>query len=165
MSEKITPEVVEAFFFEAMMHGYATEVEPFLNIPLPGWKTISYENESLQLVDMWHTTPNSDYSSGVITIFRKDMPIWVMHFGGWYKKSAIQFLKNALMHSFENRKFTGGRGPFSLESEGLTYKNIVILNSFVEFYGHEKITSETDGFLGTHWYRGMWLADPTLAIG
>ena len=102
---------------------------------------------------------NSDISAGTKTIWVKDQPVWIMHYGGWYKKEAIPFLKSCLQRAYvEERRFYGGRGPYFVHDKKFAYVNKIERNDFADFAGEERIfyyVSEQP--LGYHWYRGMSL--------
>jgi hypothetical protein len=154
---RITPEEAEAFFFMAVKSGYAFGAETKRIIPLPGWKMVEHVEGDLRMVDMWHKTPGSDHSTGVAMIYWKDIPVWVMHFGGWYKPEAMPVLKEALRWCYERRKFIGGRGPENYYGSDMVYENRPVANSFTDFNGVEIIKDYGDKILGSHWYHGSWL--------
>ena len=156
---------LQAFFFEAMQKGYASSAprKPFPG--LPGSKCITYERErhELKLADIWFAKPSSDSSHGVTLIWVADSLVWAMHYGGWYNRLAIPFLKRALARNYEQSIFEGGRGPTSLEGEDhtLQYLNTVEKKGFVSFRGHDRIivTSVATDFVagevfGEHHYFG-----------
>lgn len=161
------PTVAEimAFFFRAMVNGYADPNRKKTGIPqLPGYKLVYFDEGKFVLVDMWHTTPGSKISSGTTTIWYNGIVVWVMHYGGWYEESVIPFLKRALMRNYEQAFFLGGRGPDRLEGEdhALAYFNKVEKSGFADFKGQEEIISmsQRSGFplgqkLGQHDYFGM----------
>lgn len=158
---------IESFFFEAMKSGWA---QPVPKIPLPepfsGGKAIPYRreiNDGLYLLDYYFVAPDSKSSYGTTVIWIEQRPAWVMHYGGWYEKGVISFLKRALARNYNEDRFMGGRGPEGLEGEDhtLQYLNRVEQNDFSNFRGHEWIeaTSPHSGFapgtkLGEHHYFG-----------
>jgi hypothetical protein len=153
----VIPEEAEAYFFKAMRTGYVVGSKTLNNFPFPGWKTVRHKDGSFSLTDTWISTPYSNRSSGVTTIYYKDVPIWVMHYGGWYEKEADYVLRAALKWSYEQGEFTGGRGPEEFETSYMRYTNVLARNRFVNFEGIEKIVGKGTGTLyGTHWYRGEW---------
>jgi hypothetical protein len=156
--------VFEAFFLETMAHGYAAGKEPQRDTPLPGWKTLDLLHPTLpiRLVDQWHTTPSSMYSTGVTTMYYTESEViaWVMHYGGWYHKLAIPILRQSLKVSYQSGKFNGGRGPDQLEGSDYAYLNHPVLGStFARFSGVEYVRRKPGRVLyGTHQYFGYWCA-------
>lgn len=161
------PKEIEAFFFNAMRNGWAT---PALKRPipeLPGSKSIRFGSGDLVLLDYYFVAPGSESSYGTTVIWEVERPVWIMHYGGWYNKEVIPFLKRVLMRNYSQDIFLGGRGPERLEGEGhtLQYLNRVERNDFEDFQGQEYIisTSDQSGFpagqkLGEHHYFGGLLA-------
>lgn len=158
--KEITAELAEAFFFEAMLNGYASGSKPEKNNPFPSWKTLGYRKGLLWLTDMWHTALNSRHSSGVTTIYWSSNPVWVMHYGGWYSDEVIPTLKAALRQSYKSKDFIGGRGPLMFALDNYIYRNMPSRSDFQSFEGYERISSvEIDAAVGFHWYRGEWLVE------
>ncbi len=163
--EKIV-EAVKTFFFEAMKSGYVIPVPKIPIHDLPGSKSIPFKQGEFSLLDYYFVNPWSNSSYGTTVIWIAEKPIWVMHYGGWYKKSVIPFLKRALARNYEQSIFLGGRGPERLEGEDhtLQYLNRVEQNDFSNFRGYEYIiaASEQVGILGQklgeHHYFGGLLA-------
>lgn len=153
----VNPEVAKEFFFEGMLNGYAANIEPEKDKPKPGWDMVEYKRGNFHLVDMWLVNPHSYNSGGTTTIHWDGLPIWIMHYGGWYHDAAIDTLRSALKLAYEERQFLGGRGPAFFESNSCRYTNHVTANSFMNFAGTETIvTTTTRRALGTHWYKGEW---------
>jgi hypothetical protein len=160
---KSSSERIEEFFFEAMKQGWAAPVQK-LPIPgLPGSKSIPFTSGEYSLLDYYFVAPDSDVSYGTTAIWVADKPVWIMHYGGWYNKQVIPFLKRALMRNYSCNVFLGGRGPERLEGEDhtLQYINNVEQSDFGNFRGHECIisTSHNTGLLpgskfGDHHYFG-----------
>lgn len=162
---------IEAVFFRAMLQGYASETKPQkIVVPqLPGIKMVEYIEGDFRVVDMWTKTPGSPCSAGWTMIWFRDVPVWQMHYEGWYDDEAIPILKASLKEAYCNRVFLGGRGPSGNAGhtvpDGLywTYANDVCLRSnFIRFSGHEEvhIFDRDRGFLlkhGEHFYSGMLL--------
>lgn len=157
---------IEEFFFEAMKSGWATPI-PKTSIPhLPGSKSIPFRKDEYYLLDYYFVAPGSNSSYGTTVIWVAEKPVWIMHYGGWYDKAVIPFLKRALMRNYSENIFFGGRGPERLEGEDhtLQYLNKVELNHFGSFQGYEHIiaTSKQIGIpgqkLGEHYYFGGLLA-------
>ncbi len=137
---------IKAFFFEAMRQGWAMPV-PKTPIPgLPGSKSIPFCSGEYYLLDYYFVVPGSKSSYGTTVIWVAEKPVWVMHYGGWYKEEVIPFLKRALMRNYIDNIFFGGRGPARLEGEDhtLQYLNEVERNDFGNFNGHEHIVSTSD---------------------
>jgi len=153
-------EEIQKFFFKAMKEGWAANGKKFTIPALPNYKGIEFrsEKEDLRLLDFYCVTPNSSKSAGTTTIWHKDIPVWLINYGGFYKECAIPFLKNALQKTIEKREFLGGRGPlvFVDEYAGLVYFNNPVQNDFSKFYGHEQIFDIlTENLLGYHDYWGF----------
>lgn len=164
--EKVV-EAVKTFFFEAMKSGWAMPVTKTPIPGLPGSKSIPFKQGEFSLLDYYFVNPWSNSSYGTTVIWIAENPIWVMHYGGWYDKRAIPFLKRALMRNYSRNVFMGGRGPERLEGEDhtLQYLNRVDKNDFAEFRGYEYIVSASDQSgvpagqkLGEHHYFGGLLA-------
>lgn len=160
-----TVERIEEAFFEAMRHGYAAGViAPAVkesSTDIPGMKRVIFVSYNprgdLRVVDQWTQTPCSDQSNGFTLITWNGIPVWIMHYGGWYKKEVAPFLKKCLLQNYITEEFRGGRGP---ESEGvgdlLWYANRLgnnTPNTFESFSGEETIMKGNE-HMGSHWYRG-----------
>lgn len=159
----------EAFFFEAMRRGWASNIpQPVFNF-VPGQKTYQYIGERLWLEDSFFVTPGSKSSYGTTVIWTvekglRERPVWVMHYGGWYEKSVIPLLKRALMRNYSEGIFLGGRGPIILELEGedhtLQYLNWNEENDFTNFNVYEQIIAASPQVgqpgkkMGEHHYFG-----------
>ena len=148
---------IKLIFFEAMKKGYAFSSNKVPVLGLPGSKSIPFKMGEFSLLDYYFVLPNSNHSYCSTVIWLGDKPVWVMHYGGWYQKDVIPFLKRALMRNYENNVFLGGRGPERLESEDhtLQYINKMERNKFSDFKGCEYIIS-TSGQTGV---------EPGLKIG
>ncbi len=163
MSVQTDAQTAEQFFFEAMKSGWAMPV-PKSPIPaLPGSKSIPFRLGEYTLLDYYFVAPGSDSSYGTTVIWVAERPFWVMHYGGFYKKEAIQFLKAALRATYSQNQFVGGRGPREYREEGnpLLYRNHIesSANSFARFHGFEDVVNtETDKTLGEHRFFGGLLA-------
>ncbi|MBI2635152.1 MAG: hypothetical protein HYW79_01245 [Parcubacteria group bacterium] len=153
---------IEEFFFEAMRSGWAMPVPKTPILGLPGSKSIPFRAGEYYLLDYYLVAPGSSSSHGTTVIWIAEKPVWIMHYGGWYDKKVVPFLKRALMRNYSNNIFIGGRGPERLEGENhtLQYLNKVEKNDFGSFRGHEYIvaTSEQVGVpgqkFGEHYYFG-----------
>jgi hypothetical protein len=149
---------IEHAFFEAMANGYAQNVQKTVIAELPGSKVIPFELGDYKVVDFYFTTPHSDKSVGQTVIWHQDVPVWTMHYGGRYAKSAIPFLKECLHRAYvQERRFYGGRGPYFVRGDRFTYVNQVQQSSFADFEGDEQVFDLSEQALGHHWYRGMSL--------
>lgn len=158
MSVQVDVQTVKRFFFEAMKSGWAMPV-PKSPIPsLPGSKSIPFRIGEYQLLDYYFIAPGSDSSYGTTVIWVAERPVWVMHYGGWYKKEAIPLLKAALRETYLQNQFVGGRGPreYREENSPLLYRNhIEADNSFTAFHGFENVVdTEYGSILGEHRYFG-----------
>ena len=151
-------EKVRHAFFEAMKVGWAPLDVAISEIPiplLPGVKMIPFVIGDFRVVDAYLTTACSEMSSGTTTIWRHDEPIWVMHYGGWYAKEVIPFLKTCLRQAYDERHFYGGRGRPSVKIDDYIYENFLERNDFNDFMGQERIIDVFGKQYGHHWYRGM----------
>ncbi|MFC1640884.1 DUF5680 domain-containing protein [Patescibacteria group bacterium] len=158
VKEKLLEEV-EAFYFEAMLAGYAAEgIEKGTITELPGFKTIPYRRGRFSLLDCYGVRLDSPKSAGSTTIWCDDEPIWMMSYCGYFAKEVIPFLKKALLEAYQSHQFEGGRGPRLFEEGSLTYMNKPAFNFFSEFNGFERIIdSKSDKEVGFHKYLGMSL--------
>lgn len=154
---------IETVFFDAMLEGWANPNAKKIQIPgLPGSKGIVYRSGLFVAVDCYFAPKGSKKSSGFTLITYDNAPVWIMHYGGWYLKEAIPFLKSALMEAYSARKFFGGRGPVIFEDENKLYRyeNFIELNHFPDSRGWEKVTRLSDGkIVGSHNYNGMLLLE------
>ncbi|MEK7150270.1 MAG: DUF5680 domain-containing protein [Patescibacteria group bacterium] len=150
---------VKKVFFEAGACGWSSDAQKIKSLEFPGSKIIRFVSGDFRVIDCYVVNQNSDISAGTKTIWVKDQPVWIMHYGGWYKKEAIPFLKSCLQRAYvEERRFYGGRGPYFVHDKKFAYVNKIERNDFADFAGEERIfyyVSEQP--LGYHWYRGMSL--------
>lgn len=158
--------MIQSFFFEAMKSGWAVPVPKVPIANLPGSKSIPFTRGVFSLLDYYFISPGSNSSYGTTVIWVAENPVWVMHYGGWYDKRVIPFLKRALARNYEQNIFLGGRGPESLEGDDhtLQYLNHVEQNDFGGFRGREYIIATSDQVgvpagtkLGEHDYFGGFL--------
>jgi len=157
MSETISSEELQAFFFRAMINGWANN-PPKVTLPgLPGFKAIIFEEGPLKLVDAYSKTPGSIRSGGMTIIYHDTVPVWMMQYSGGYEKDAIPFLKEALLAAYQAGQFNGGRGPnhFSTERR-FTYYNTTESSPFEKFRGREHVLdmNYADPVRGYHVYQG-----------
>ena len=153
---------IETAFFLAMENGYAQSV-PKQTVPgMPGSKCITFVWGDYTVVDLWFTTPHSDFSHGTTIIYFKSDAVWMMCYEGQYPKEIIHFLKHALHIAYvKEKRFYGGRGPSVVPhpDNELTYINDVAPgSSFKQFQGSEHIR---DGgtWTGYHAYHGRLLIE------
>jgi len=152
-------ENIKKFFFEAMVEGWVADGEKFTIPQLPGYKAIEHCDGDFHLVDCYCKNPEYHGSSGFTTIYWKNNPVWVMHYGGDYiNDKAVDFLKYALSWAYKRKRFCGGRGPSSLCAATMIYINTAEQNDFTKFSGRETIhDAETGQLYGHHIYQGMAL--------
>lgn len=152
---------IQFVFLEAMAHGWAQGVQEIEIQEFPGTKAIPFVSGEFRVLDCYTVTPNSRNSSGTTTIWYQNQPVWIMHYGGWYAKSAIPFLKTCLHRAYvEERLFYGGRGPTWVRyKQQMVYLNNIARPAFEDFEGEERINDIRTNCLGYHWYRGMSLLD------
>lgn len=144
-------------FFDAMVQGWVCNTDAKkIEVPeFPGSKAIPYEHGPFRVLACYMT--NFNFSTGTTTIWFRGKPVWVMHYGGWYEKEAIPFLKRCLSRAYAERRFYGGRGPVFVRDDRFTYINRIERNNLRDFAGEEKIFDLSEKCLGYHWYRGMSL--------
>lgn len=149
----------QAFFFEAMLRGYADEAQKPIPVPgKPGFKQFIYRKGDWRIVDEWATNPDSDVSFGTTTIWYKGQVVWMMQYFGKYGEGAIPLLKEALKAAYIQKVWYGGRGPFEYKSGSLSYTNNTWAGTFEFFQGKEYISDlDQNRRLGWHEYHGMAL--------
>ncbi|MFH1423967.1 MAG: DUF5680 domain-containing protein [Candidatus Nealsonbacteria bacterium] len=157
--------LLESFYLEAMRHGWAAGAKKVSISELPGAKAIPYRDEKKQLYLLdWYFAPQNSLngaSAGTTMIWYKGIPVWLMHYGGRYRKEATPFLKAALTRAYELPVFWGGRGlPYDYQGgERLVYINQTEKqSSFADFRGEEMIIDLlTRTRIGWHTYWGTLL--------
>lgn len=145
-------------FFSAMLsgsflHGSTPEEGPF-----EGWKKDRYFDGLIQIVDIWGPRPDAqNVSTGITTLYYREVAIWQMKYEGEYTEEALPFLKVVLKQSYGWRVFRGGRG-MNIDGGTLCYSNEPIASNFACFAGKEQIwRSGTTQVLGAHTYSGGYL--------
>jgi hypothetical protein len=151
-------------FFKAAMNGYAAGASKSPIQGIPGGKMIVFEENDFRVVDVYFTTPGSDWSWGSKQIAFQGEVVWFMQYHGFYPARVIAFLKKALVASYQDGVFNGGRGPAKfVGGDGLVYGNNCYsgeatnaqLNQFLDFQGREEIRRLSDQrALGFHEFRG-----------
>ncbi len=152
-------------FCEAILAGYAGNGMSVRKIRLAnGEKTNIWQsrNGDWVVVDRWTTTTLSNWSAGTTTVLYKNQAVWWMSYGGWYDKSVIPFLKEALKNAYKRGAFIGGRGREHFsdpEFPGLAYTNKVspVRKDPTMFDGEEQIIGAGGELMGFHRYHGMSL--------
>lgn len=151
-------DVIQSFFFKAMTEGWASGGQKIKIPDMPGYKGIPFRDGDFYLLDRYCVSPYSSSSAGTTTIWFKDVPVWVMNYGGYYQERAIPLLMTALRSTYGKANFVGGRGPRVFRSGVMVYVNHPRLNGFVKFEGREEVfVAETSEPLGFHEYWGMSL--------
>ena len=152
-------------FFDAMAQGYASKT-PGRAIPgARGSKTLEFRQGRWEVADTYYTNSYGRWSAGTTTIFYEGEAVWQMHYRGWYDRSAIPFLKEALRVNYEKHVFFGGRGPENYRNADntLMYRNMSVYSTdfrnFSDFQGIEQVFKVVDDrkggeLLGRHEYRG-----------
>ncbi|MDD2657138.1 MAG: DUF5680 domain-containing protein [Candidatus Pacebacteria bacterium] len=154
-------------FFDGMQAGYASSSKKGTIVELPGFKLIpAYVCGPWKVIDGYHVTPLSPASGGTtiisyeisIAAAKKDVPVWMMQYFGWYYEEVIPCLKAALRESYGKKEFRGGRGPDFWESKSpvfhYTNKSDVFENTFGCFRGEESIETPGGATMGVHRYQG-----------
>ncbi len=152
---------VQQFFFKAMLEGWTTGGQEVEMPNMPGYTALPFQEGDLRLIDCYCVNPMSRKSAGTTTISLQGIPVWVMHYGGFYEEGAIVFLKQALLKVYQDHEFIGGRGPRLYVRGDLLYVNEPD-GDFTKFNGREEIFNIEDGLknktsLGFHEYWGMSL--------
>jgi len=145
-------------FFIGMLHGYTqTNIKPLRIECLNGSKFNSYVVEELGIAftDLWQTTPLTRKSFGTTTLTCPEGIVWMMQYWGEYPDEVIPFLRKALLATYSNRQFIGGRGPRYYTDDQYVYLNVVESNDFDKFNGTEYILDKQGNILGWHKYHGM----------
>lgn len=160
-------EVLQLFFFRAMVEGYASGCRKSKIPGKPGFKGIRQTDGNLVLVDEYAVTPASSFSFGTTTIFADGAPVWRMSYEGYYEEGTLDLLKAALKNAYEKKVFRGGRGLSPVigmrDGKGIAYLNSPSKrkNSFPLFKGREYIIDVVSGeTLGEHEYRGGLMQPP-----
>jgi hypothetical protein len=151
--------LAEKIFLKAMRDLYAKQdVEKKPIVGMWGSQSVQWEHGMWKVVDAYFTAPGSYKSTGFTLIVYNEHPIWAMHYGGYYPKAVIPFLKQCLAEAYERNEFNGGRGPWSKygSEEQLMYTNNIKYGStFTNFSGDEWIRSRNGNrIVGQQWYRG-----------
>lgn len=150
---------IQSFFFRAMVSGWASGGEKIKIAAMPLYKAMPFREGDFYLLDCYCVNKKSLKSAGTTTIWYRDVPVWMMNYGGFYEESAIAFLKRALLRAYNKQEFVGGRGPaFYSENTGLNYANRPLLGDFAKFEGREAVFNASGReSLGFHEYWGMSL--------
>lgn len=152
--------LLEAFYLLASSKAWAGgNIEKTSISHLPGAKVLVFEEGPFRYVDMYYAKNNQSFGQTVIWVFARGiewMPAWGMLYGGGYPERVISFLKTALLKSYEEKQFIGGRGLLSFREGNLLYLNHPEKNEFQDFHGWEEVI-ENGVQLGFHWYRGLLL--------
>ncbi|MFH1749569.1 MAG: hypothetical protein ABH837_01580 [bacterium] len=166
MSEIVYPpiEQLKEVFFEGNLLGWPTGKGLEKTSPdLPGWKIIKVPVGDFIFLDRY-TVGSDGFSNGFIEIRNGETNqlFWMMMFGGWYIKQAIQVVKPALIDAYKERQFIGGRGPRFFKAGHIIYENRVHNGgSFEKFRGVEEVFDQKGTQpLGFHWYSGGLMFDP-----
>jgi len=146
------------YFFLAMLAGWAGGAKAVPVPNKPGFKQTNYQDGDFHVLDEYGKGRGSNKSVGTTTIWYFNEPVWVMTYGGHYRKDEVPFLKNVLVAAYEKGRFYGGRGSYS-ENRDLAYINAEHQSStFSDFKGCEMIITRVGNTpLGHHWYHGMAL--------
>lgn len=127
---------VQAFFFEAMRHGWASGIK---GNEVPGMRNhrrIEFPDPKGRFLLEERYEVSTDLQSvlqvrlsGSIIIFSHGVEIWSMIYKGKYKKEALLLLQEALMENYNRNIFIDGRGPIDFPESGkrepgkLVYEN------------------------------------------
>lgn len=149
-------EEAQAYFFEAMIEGYASGIAPTPHPSLRGWSQIIHQQGLFRLADEWCKI------GGRTLIYDNKVPIWVMRYRGNYPDSVTPLLKQALFTSYNANRFNGCRGPRKFANLEHIYVNNHF-GDFAEFSGQEQIldgslsVDDLRRVIGEHTYWGGML--------
>ena len=177
----VTLEMIGKVFWMGAQRGYASK-EPFQKSTfplLPGWEGFYIPLGDYIYFDAYCVNATSCKSVGFTHIYIRNSStelsepdlilLWMMNYGGCYKKEVVPFLKLALLSAIEKREFLGGRGERYFVDKN--YPSLYYHNQprtdrgFVEFSGREEIlydggpTNQLHENLGYQWYQGMTMID------
>ncbi|MSR70630.1 hypothetical protein EXS62_01160 [Candidatus Kaiserbacteria bacterium] len=145
--EKLLAEA-EAFFCRGMAtDSYASGAKAHPVEDWLGWEAYEYREGDLRLVDMYTVDPDTGKSFGNTYIHYQGRTIWMMSYGGFYKKEATPCLKSALMANYTRGIFDMGRGQNGFADGAYIYL-IGSYNpscSFERFYAREGIRQHVPG--------------------
>ncbi len=146
-------EAIQDVFFCGMREGWAFGYEPAQKGPEQFYR---YVTGSWELIDGYEAGLPDHYSVGQTTIRYCGVPVWVMHYFGYYHPAVIDCVKLALRDCYVRNFFWGGRGPAKFTHLGLTYLNHVSLAAleFQRFSGQEEVLHPHGFQLGFHCYHG-----------
>lgn len=162
----------EQFFYASMLNGWASGASPSYDV-IHGYKSMSSCSDTYRLVDRWVKVSGHMHSSGVTTLYQfvhfgnvspVEVPIWTMHYGGWYTDEAAEFVREVLRVTYSNPRKLGGvekcgcRGSSTVPGELMYSNHLPGGATFQDFFGREYVTRRSDGAeLGFHQYFGMSL--------
>ena len=105
-----------------------------------GWEGYEFRDGDFRLLDMYTVNPENRKSFGNTYIYYQSKTIWMMSYGGFYKKEAIPCLKAALMANYSRGIFNLGRGPGEYVDGDYVYLiGSGSASSFERFSAHEGI--------------------------
>ncbi|MFH1315840.1 MAG: hypothetical protein ABIH67_05615 [Candidatus Uhrbacteria bacterium] len=161
-----TLEQIRENFFRAMLeNSWASGGEAMTSVGQPFTKHVSWtDGGDWIVIDRWTSVPASNFSRGSTTIFFCGIPVWFVHFHGEYTKEASKLVKQALIRTWEARRFRASRGEIFSQG-GLTYINDVArprdgdgsLDIFAKFACYEEVYDADRNRLGWHRVSGMAL--------
>lgn len=131
---------LQAFFFEAMLAGYAAEapVEKTSFGRFPGSKMPPpYVKGPWELIDLYFVTATASRSGGMTIVWYDRIPVWMMSYFGEYTESALPCLKAALRKAYTEGRFFGGRGPSDFSHGDFSYYNTSTQGVLDHFVGEE----------------------------
>lgn len=153
----------DAFFAAMNEGGWAAEgpsphSRPMMDVELrPGYKGIKWAKLEWTVTDEWIQIPDVSRSAGITTIYQAGIPVWIMHYGGWYPDDIIPVVQRALRAAYKAARFYGGRGPESFLEGELQYTNCLVDNRFSAFQGTEYVHDAQKKLRGFHTYFGFAL--------
>lgn len=148
---------VRQFFFEAMLHGWASDTtgtKAQTNLFQPGVTYYHYQKVfpfepiplTFELSDSYASDEQTGNFFGSIIITIDGKPVWFMHYQGMYPPEANVVLRAAMTFAYHANVFHGGRGPFCYKDQqsGFDYICLVTKNSFEDFCGKEAVLDTRD---------------------
>ena len=158
-------QIREVFFRAMLENSWASGGEARASVGQPFTKHVPWtDGGDWIVIDRWTSIPASNRSYGSITIFYCGIPVWIVQFHGEYTKEASELVKQALIRTWEARRFRASRGE-GFSQNGLTYINDVArprdgdaeLDPFAKFTCYEEVYDSDRRRLGWHRVSGMIL--------
>jgi hypothetical protein len=132
-------EEAQAFFCRGIAtDSYASGAKAAIISGSAEWKGYEYREGGFRLTDMYLVNPETKKSVGQTYILHDSKTIWIMSYGGFYKKEAVPCLKSALMESYLAGVFNAGRGRHMHRLGDCSYE-ISAQGTFEHFTARERV--------------------------